>query len=71
VNQVVSYWLLPLLTENTEHEDQGMIATLLGLQGPQSPQYSCKFHLIDISSNIRQHTHHLHQTLSVQCVWVY
>jgi len=31
VNQVVSYWLLPLLTETTEHEDQGMIATLLAL----------------------------------------
>jgi len=28
VNQVVTYWLLPLLTE---HEDQGMIATLLTL----------------------------------------
>jgi len=31
VNQVVSYWLLPLLTETTEHEDQGMIATLIAL----------------------------------------
>jgi len=31
VNQVVRYWLLPLLTETTEHEDQGMIATLLAL----------------------------------------
>jgi len=31
VNQVVSYWLLPLLTETTEQEDQGMTATLLAL----------------------------------------
>jgi len=31
VNQVVRYWLLPLLTETTEHEDQGMTATLLAL----------------------------------------
>jgi len=31
VKKVVSYWLLPLLTETTEHEDQGMIATLLAL----------------------------------------
>jgi len=31
VNQVVRHWLLPLLTETTEHEDQGMTATLLAL----------------------------------------
>ena len=31
VNQVVRYRLLPLLTETTEHEDQGMTATLLAL----------------------------------------
>jgi hypothetical protein len=31
VHQAVSYWLLPLLTETTEHEDQGMIATFFAL----------------------------------------
>ena len=25
MNRVVSYWLLPLFTQTTEHEDQGMI----------------------------------------------
>ena len=31
VNQVVSYWLLPLLTQTTEQENQGMTATFLAL----------------------------------------
>jgi len=38
VNQAVSYWLLLLLTETTQHEDQGMIATLLAL--PWFPGFS-------------------------------
>ena len=63
VNRVVRYWLLPLLTETTEQEDQGMTATLLALPWfPSSSKPSinfwlkCKFPLIDTSSNMRQHT---------------
>ena len=65
VNQVERYWLLPLLTETTEHEDQGMTAKLLALPWfPRSSKpsiqpniwFKCKFPLIDISSNMRQHT---------------
>ena len=37
VNQVIRYWFLPLLTETTEHEDQGMNAKLLAL--PWFPIY--------------------------------
>jgi len=45
VNQAVSYWLLPLLTETTEHEDQGMIATLLALPWfPRSSKPSIQPH---------------------------
>jgi len=64
-NQIVSYWLLQLLTETTAHEDQGTIATFLAQPWfPRSSKPStqphfwlkCKFPLIDTSSNIRQHT---------------
>jgi len=53
------------ITETTEHEDQGMIATLIALPWfPRSSKPSiqphfwlkCKFCLIEISPNIRQHT---------------